>query len=89
MFVVGPPTNTQKLNAMITENVSRKDWTTALLLCLFLGNLGVHSFYSGNTVRAVLQLFTLGGCGIWTLIDLILIIQNKYTDGEGLFIVKT
>ena len=60
-----------------------KDWLTTLLLCLFLGCLGVHRFYSGSTVIGVLQLVTMGGCGIWTLIDFILIATNSYTDGQG------
>ncbi len=62
---------------------SEKSWLTTLLLCWFLGALGVHSFYVGKTVNGVIQLLTLGGCGVWTLIDLIMIICKKYTDGEG------
>ena len=60
-----------------------KDWLTTLLLCFFLGNLGVHRFYTGHTGIGVAQLLTLGGCGIWTLIDLIMIITQKYKDANG------
>lgn len=60
-----------------------KDWLTTLLLCVFVGGLGVHRFYTGHTVIGIIQLFTLGGCGIWALIDLILIVTNGYTDSEG------
>ena len=60
-----------------------KDLLTSLLLCLFLGYLGVHRFYSGSTAIGVAQLLTLGGCGIWTLIDFILIIAGSYKDGNG------
>jgi hypothetical protein len=48
----------------------------ALLLCLFLGGLGVHRFYLGYIGIGIVQLLTAGGCGIWSLIDLIRIITG-------------
>jgi TM2 domain-containing membrane protein YozV len=65
-----------------------KDWLTALLLCIFLGGLGAHRFYTGSIVIGVLQLVTLGGCGIWTLIDLILLLTNNLKDGNGNELVR-
>jgi hypothetical protein len=44
---------------------------------------GVHRFYVGKNAIGVVQLLTLGGCGIWTLIDFILIVCGSYRDGEG------
>lgn len=64
-------------------NVSEKDWLTTLLLCFFLGGLGIHSFYVGKTGIGIVQLLTLGGCGIWALIDFIMIICGNYKDAEG------
>lgn len=60
-----------------------KDWLVTLLLCIFLGGLGVHRFYTGNIGMGVGQLMTLGGCGIWTLIDFILIVTDAYRDANG------
>lgn len=60
-----------------------KDWLVTLLLCLFLGGLGVHRFYTGHIGIGVAQLLTLGGCGIWALVDLIFIITDKFTDSLG------
>ncbi|HOI10002.1 MAG TPA: NINE protein [Myxococcota bacterium] len=62
---------------------SDKDWLTALLLSLFLGGLGIDRFYLGYTGLGVLKLLTGGGCGIWWLIDLILVATGKLTDVGG------
>ena len=63
---------------------SEKDWLTAVLLAFFVGILGIDRFYLGYTTYGVLKLITLGGCGIWALIDLILITMGKVTDSNGL-----
>lgn len=60
-----------------------KDWLTTLLLCIFLGGLGIHRFYTGHTVIGIIQLLTFGGCGIWTIIDLILIVVGSFKDASG------
>ena len=62
---------------------SEKSNTVALLLCFFLGFLGVHRFYVGKIGTGVLMLVTLGGLGIWNLIDFIIIVVQKFTDSEG------
>ena len=55
----------------------------AFLLCFFFGIFGVHRFYVGKVGTGILQIVTLGGLGIWTLIDLIMIIVGAFTDKEG------
>lgn len=62
---------------------STKDWLVTLLLCFFVGCLGIHRFYAGKTGTGIIQLITCGGCGIWTLIDFIFICMGKFTDSEG------
>ena len=62
---------------------STKDWITTLLLCGFLGGLGVHRFYVGKTGSGIIQLLTCGGCGIWALIDFITICMGNFTDEAG------
>lgn len=63
---------------------SDKDWLVALLLSIFLGGFGVDRFYLGYTGLGVAKLLTLGGCGIWTIIDIILIAVGQTKDSENL-----
>ncbi|MDD2371479.1 MAG: TM2 domain-containing protein [Firmicutes bacterium] len=63
---------------------SSKSRLTALLLCIFVGVLGIHRFYVGKTGTGILWLLTGGICGIGTLIDLIMIIVGSFTDQAGL-----
>ena len=70
------------------EQTSDKDWTTLLILSVLLGGLGVDRFYAGHIGLGVLKLLTLGGCGIWALIDIILVATGKFSDADGLPIVN-
>ncbi|WP_090007111.1 NINE protein [Lentzea albidocapillata] len=63
--------------------LSDKSKVAAGVLQLFLGNLGIGRFYTGHTGIAVAQLLTCGGCGIWSLIDGIIILVNGGTDAQG------
>ncbi|MEI7620836.1 MAG: TM2 domain-containing protein [Candidatus Falkowbacteria bacterium] len=76
------------LQGIPIANIESKDWLTTLLLCIFLGGFGIHRFYTGHTVIGVIQLLTFGGCGIWVLIDLIMIITDSYTDANRNHLVR-
>ena len=70
--------------AMVIPGVfSDKSVTTALVLGLLAGSLGVDRFYLGYTGLGILKLLTLGGCGIWALIDVVLIALRKLPDSTG------
>lgn len=62
---------------------SEKKLLPALLLVLLLGPFGAHRFYVGKTGTALLQLFTLGGLGLWTLYDIVMIVTGNFRDKEG------
>ena len=70
---------------MSTESTrSEKSFVATLILCLLLGGLGVHRFYVGKIGTGIVMLLTLGGLGIWTLIDIIVIAVQKFEDSDGL-----
>ena len=63
--------------------VSDKEWVVAVILSWLLGGLGIDRFYLGYTGLGVLKLLTLGGCGVWALIDAILITIGNVPYAQG------
>lgn len=61
----------------------RRSWTTALLLSLLLGMFGADRFYLGYSSLGVLKLLTVGGLGLWYLLDLALLLAKKLPDAQG------
>ena len=72
---------------MTPLHVSSRSRMVALTLCFFGGFLGAHRFYVGKVGTAILMLVTLGGLGLWTLIDFILIGIGSFTDDRGRFLL--
>jgi len=62
---------------------SDKEWIAALLISVLVGGLGVDRFYLGYIGLGIVKLLTLGGLGIWAVIDMILIAMNRIPDAEG------
>ncbi|MEI0557885.1 TM2 domain-containing protein [Brachyspira intermedia] len=60
--------------------ISDKSWVVTLILAIFLP---VHRFYVGKIGTGILYLITFGGLGIWYIIDIVMIILDKFTDKEG------
>ncbi|KJS36270.1 MAG: hypothetical protein VR70_14250 [Rhodospirillaceae bacterium BRH_c57] len=71
-------------NAGAAPRTSEKGFLPAVLLCFFFGVFGFHRFYVGKIGTGVLQLLTLGGLGIWSFIDFIMILVGNFKDGDGL-----
>ena len=61
----------------------QKEWLITLLLAIFVGGLGIHRFYVGKIGTGIAMIFTCGGAGIWTLIDIIMIATGSFTDANG------
>ena len=70
-------------------HTSKKLRLVALLLCWFLGMLGVHRFYVGKIGTGIAMLlitltfFGMIVTGIWVLIDLVVIASGTFKDNDG------
>ena len=63
--------------------MSKKSWTTTLLLAIFLGELGIHRFYAGKIGTGILWLLTGGLFGVGWIVDIIMICTQTFTDKQG------
>lgn len=74
-------TNTQQQTvAPVVMGGTPKNKWVALLLCFFLGGLGIHKFYEGKIAMGIIYILTVGLCGVGILVDLITLLfkPNPY-----------
>jgi TM2 domain-containing membrane protein YozV len=77
-----------RLGRAVSGDVSPKSRLAVTLLAWFLGCFGVHRFYLGKIATGILMIITLGGFGIWSLIDFIIAITGNMKDKDGKAIVN-
>ena len=65
------------------QTFSNHSRLVAALLCFMLGAFGAHRFYVGKIGTAILMILTLGGLGLWVIIDLIVILVGSFRDADG------
>lgn len=65
------------------DGISDKTYTVALLLSWLVGTFGIDRFYLGYTGLGIAKLLTCGGCGIWAIVDVVLLMLGKIPDAQG------
>ncbi len=81
--VTDTETNRTFAASQIPGVFSDKEYIIALLFSIFLGYLGIDRFYMGQVGMGIGKLLTGGGCGVWWLIDIILIATRSSNDSAG------
>jgi len=71
-----------------SSSEASRNYNTLVWLSILLGEFGVDRFYVGKVGTGLLKLITVGGCGIWWLIDVIMVCSGKFTDKDGNVIRK-
>ncbi len=66
--------------------MKKVDKMTLLLLSIFIGAWGIDHFMTGKPVTGILKLLTASGCGVWWLIDVIMIATDNFKCGPGYYI---
>ena len=74
------------MNGMMVH-ASPKSKTITLLLCLFLGMIGIHNFYVGRKVRGIVFIVTGGFFTVGVLWDLLMILLNRFKDVDGNIVI--
>ena len=64
------------------SQVSDKSLIGATIAVVTVGFLGVHRFYTGRPISGIFMILTLGGLGIWVLVDFILLITENFRDSN-------
>ena len=61
----------------------KRSLPTFLLFLVLSWPLGAHRFFLRRYALAILCILTIGGCGIWWIIDFILIVTGSMKDDKG------
>jgi len=67
--------------ASANKGARQVNWVLCLVLSILVGGLGVDRFIMGQVGLGILKLITFGGCGIWWLVDVILIATKHQFQG--------
>ena len=59
---------------------SNRNYIAAVVLVVFFGFLGAHRFYAGRWVTGLLEAITLGGLGVWWIIDIFIVSTGSLKD---------
>lgn len=78
----------EKNQRLVDATKGKKTWNTAMFLSILLGGFGADRFYLGYTGMGIAKLLTAGGCGIWWIVDIIMIATGKVQDSSGNDLVK-
>lgn len=62
-----------KTKKNLPKNEREVNWVLTLIMSIIFGALGVDRFIMGHVGLGILKLITFGGCGVWWLVDLILV----------------
>ena len=71
-----------------STDISERTRGVALPVAALLGFFGAHRFYVGKAGTGLLMLVTVGGCGLWWVYDLILLVAGEFRDADGRRVVK-
>jgi len=73
----------QPLPSPYPPQAPRKSFVVTWILAYLVGGLGVDRFYLGKVGTGILKLLTLGGFGIWSLVDIIITLTGNQRDKTG------
>ena len=78
-----PPNINASPRSRSGSTISLKSFWITFFFCLLVGTFGIHRFYAGKMGTGIFMLLTAGFLGVWTLIDLVMIVTGNFKDGDG------